>query len=154
MSKQLTIGNKTFLYPTPGTLPEESWGNEATDWAVEVSDVLSNIQAPNDITLTTVSLADNQVTPANIVGLKFSTVAVLSIKVEYIIKRIVGVTTLTETGVILGSFDGTNFSISQTAEGDAGISIDVTNLGQFQYTSTNLSHTTCIIKFRASTIAN
>jgi len=155
MSKNLTIGNKTFLYPTPGTNPEEGWGDEATGWAEEVTTVLGTIQGPNDITLTSVSLVNNVTTPTNITGLKFSTVAVISIKVEYLIKRVLGAQVLTEFGQVFGTFDGVNFKISQTAEGDTGVSLDITNSGQFVYVSTDEpSQISCIMKFKATTIAN
>ena len=153
MTKKLVVGNETFLYPENGTSPIEDWGQNASDWAQAITDIVGDIFAPGDITLTTFPLSDNITSFTNIVGLKFSTTTILAAKVEYTIKRIVGATTYTEYGVILGTFDGTIFSISQEAVGDAGITFDVTNLGQFQYKSTNLSHTSCILKFKASTIA-
>ena len=129
-------------------------GNSATDWAEAVTDVLGTIYGPNDISLSTYSLLNNVTSPANIVGLKFSTTTVLSAKVEYTIKRVLSGSTITEYGIILGTFNGTTFNIVQESVGDTGISIDVTNAGQFQYTSSNLpTQTSCIIKFKASTIA-
>lgn len=155
MSKTLIIGNEEFQYPETGTNPSENWGDEASNWAEAVTDVLADVFAPSDITLTSFSLNDNQVVPANIVGLKFSTAAILSVKVDYIIQRIVALGDVrTESGTIIGNFNGTDFFISRDCCGDTQIDIDVTPTGQFYYTSNNLGHISCIIKFKASTIAN
>lgn len=154
MTKKLIIGNEEFLYPVEGDSPISDWGNSATDWATAVTDVLGTIYGPNDISLSTYPLANNIITPTNIVGLKFSTTTVLSAKVEYTIKRVLSGSTITEYGVILGTFDGIVFSITQESVGDAGVSLDVTNAGQFQYTSSNMpTQTSMIIKFKATTIA-
>lgn len=154
MSVELTIGNETFEYPENGTNPQEQWGEEATEWARAVTAVLSTIQSPNDITLTTYTLNDNVSTPTNIVGLLFSTTAVIHVEVEYIIQRVVGATVYTESGKILGNYDGTDFYISTETVGDSGIEVSVTSTGQFQYTSTNLGHDSCIIRFKGSAIAS
>jgi len=154
MSKTLTVGNESFLYPENGENPSAGWGEEATSWAEAVTTVLGTLQNANDITLTTFSLLDNISVAANIVGLRFSTVQVIHVKVEFIIERIVGTTVYAESGYILGNYDGTDFFISQESVGDAEITISVTNAGQFQYTSSNLGHDSCTIKFKANTISN
>lgn len=154
MSKNLQIGTEVFQYPENGTNPSAMWGEEATAWAEAVTELLATIFGPNDISLTTYSLSDNQVVPADIVGLKFSTTAVLSVEVEYIIERIKGAAVYVESGKIYGNYDGTDFYISTETIGEAGISIDVTNIGQFTYTSTNIAQDSCTIKFSASTIAS
>lgn len=155
MSIPLTIGNEVFNYPETGTNPSEDWGDSATGWAVAVTDVLADVFAPSDITLTSFPLNDNQVVPANIVGLKFSTSVILAFKVDYIIQRIISPgNIITESGVIIGNYNGTDFFITRESCGDAGVDIDVNTLGQFVYTSTSNPGTSFIIKFRASTIAN
>jgi hypothetical protein len=154
MSIELQVGSEVFEYPVNGTNAIESWGEQTSGWAQAVTDVLATVNAPNDITLTTVSLNDNVSSPANIVGLKFPTISILSVKIEYIIKRIIGAIVLTESGVIYGNYNSTDFFISQESVGDAGIYIDVTSGGQFTYTSSNLGQTSCILKFKASTISN
>lgn len=154
MTKTLIVGNEEFEYPVTGTNPSELWGSEASDWAEAVTDVLSTLRAPSDISLTTFPLSDNITSPANIIGLKFSTTVVIEVEIDYIIQRIVGGNVIAENGKILGNYNGTDFSITRETCGDAGIEIDVTSTGQFTYTSSNLGHTSCIIKFMAKTIAN
>lgn len=155
MALTLQVGTEVFQFPENGTNPQEQWGEESSGWAQAVTDLLANIQGPDDISITTYSLADNISTPANIVGLRFSTTSVISVKVEFAIQRTIpGPSTIVETGIIMGYFDGSNFDIAQQSVGNSGISIDVLPSGQFQYTSTNLSHTSCTIKFKGAAISN
>lgn len=154
MSKQLQIGAEIFNYPETGTNPQENWGDEATGWAEAVTDTIATIFSPNDIVLTTYALNDNVSTPTDIAGLKFSVTQVIYVKIDAIIERIVGVNTYVESLTINGNYDGNVFYMSQESTGDAGIAISVTNSGQFQYTSSNLGHTSCTIKFKANTISN
>lgn len=152
MSKSLQIGSEIFEYPEQGTDATEGWGESGSSWAQAVTDVLGTLQNANDITLTTYNLLDNVITPTDIVGLRFSISSVLFCKIDYVIERLVGATVYVESGTILGNFDGTDFNVSIDCVGDAGIGIDCNNIGQFQYTSTNLGHTSCTIKFKANTI--
>lgn len=154
MALTLQVGTEVFQYPENGTNPQEQWGEEASNWAQAVTDLLANIQGPNDISITTFSLANNQVSQANIVGLRFSTTSVISVKIEFVIQRIAS-TTVVESGIIMGYFDGTNFEIAQQSVGNSGVVIDVLNDGQFVYTSSNLSgHVSSTIKFKGVTISN
>lgn len=153
MTKLLTVGSEEFNYPTTGTNPIEAWGDEATNWAEAITNVIGTIFAPGDITLSTVPLADGVVVATNVIGLKFSPTTILSFSVEYTIKRVVGGSTTTEHGFIYGSFNGVEFGITRTAQGDCGITLDAPPSGQFQYTSTALGHTSCVMRFKASTIA-
>ena len=154
MAIELQVGNEIFLYPENGSSPIEEWGEEASEWSRAVTDLLATIQSPNDITLTTFSLQDDQSVAADIVGLTFSTTQVIDVEVTYIIERIVGATVYTESGRVIGNYNGTDFFISTETVGDAGVLISVTSTGQFQYTTTNLGHNSCTIKFKASTISN
>jgi hypothetical protein len=153
-TKTLIIGNESFNYPVQGTSPVENWGEEASAFAEAVANALANVQAPNDILLSTYPLLDNVTIPANIVGLKFPNIQMLYFFIEYGIKRVVGSTVYMEDGTITGYFDGTDFYISTEATGDAQVNIAVTSTGQFTYTSSNLGQTSAVIRFKASTIAN
>lgn len=153
MPKSLQIGNTIYSYPTEGDNP--GWGEDATEWATGVTEALEGVQGPNDILLTSATLANNQTTSEDIPGLVFNTGEVQSIKVEYFIIRVFdsGAITVTESGEIIGDFNGTNFSISNGSVGDAGVTLSVTNSGQFQYVSSNLvNHVSTTIRFKAKTI--
>ena len=153
MSKQLQIGSTIFNYPEQGD--KAGWGEDATAWAEAVTDALGNVQGPNDILITSATLANNQTTAANIAGLTFNVAEVEAVEIDYYIRREFdgGASTVVETGKILGSYDGSDFFISTESTGETGTVISVLSTGQFQYTTTDLTnHTSSLIRFRARTI--
>ena len=153
MSKQLQIGSTIFDYPEQGD--KAGWGDEATAWAEAVTDALTNVQGPNDILITSATLANNQSSAANIPGLVFNVAQVEAVEIDYYIKRIFdsGSSTVVETGKILGSYDGTDFIISTETTGETGTTITALSSGQFQYTTTDLTnHTSSVMRFKARTI--
>jgi hypothetical protein len=113
----------------------------------------------NSISETQFNLANNQTSPANITGLNFAVGTVRAAFIYYSIYRKttgVGATELREAGemyVIYGDSSGT-WELTRTANGDAQTTITVTNAGQFQYMTSNITGTASVsaIKFRASTI--
>lgn len=154
MAKTVQIGNQFFDYPEQGE--GAGHGQEATDAFVAVTEVLKDLQGPNDILETTAVLANNQTTPANIPGLSFDTATVRRIEIQFIIKRIydAGASTVLESGTVNGNYDGIDFDISIESVGqDTGVTLSISPSGQFQYTSTNLTnHVSSEIKFRAKTL--
>lgn len=153
MAKQYTIGTKTFNYPDAGENP--GWGEDATDWAGAVTDALQTVQGPNDILLTSATLANNQTSATNIPGLSFNVAQVEAVEIDYYITRTFdsGSTVISERGKILGDYNGTDFIISTESSGDTGVDFFVTSGGQFQYTSSDLTnHTSSTIRFSAKTI--
>lgn len=153
MSKQLQIGSRIFNYPEEGD--RAGWGEEATEWTEAVTDALQNVQGPNDILITSATLANNQSSAANIPGLTFNTGEVQSVEVDFLVVREYdsGSTVDTESGRILGNYNGTDFFISVESVGDAGITFSITSGGQFQYTTDNkVNHISSTIRFKASTI--
>jgi hypothetical protein len=61
--------------------------------------------------------------------------------------------TITENGIILANYDGTNWKLSVEAVGDTGIDFNISSSGVVQYTSTDLpGHISSIIRFKAKTI--
>lgn len=152
--RKVQIGNEFYDYPEAGE--GSGHGDEATEAFVAVTDVLKDLQGPNDILETTAVLANNQTTLANIPGLSFDTGTVRRIEVQFIIKRIydAGTSTVLESGTINGNYDGIDFDISIESVGqDTGVTLSINGSGQFQYTSSNLiNHVSSEIKFRAKTL--
>lgn len=153
MSVTLQIGNQVFEYPE--NLENPGWGEDATAWANAVTERLKTLQGSNDIIITNSALLNNQSTPVSIPGLVFNMGEVLQMRIEYYIKRVYNGTSsvVTETGVILGHFDGTNLDITQeSSEDSTGIDISVDATGQFKYTSTNLTgFSSGLMIFKATT---
>lgn len=137
MSKILIVGNDEFEFPEEGT--NASWGENVTDWASAVSDALAGVQQPNDITTTTAVINNGQASYANIAGFSFDTSEVISINGEFIVKRSTDSNNLVESGVIRGNFDGTAWVVTQTSQGNAGVTFDITSGGQVQYISSTIT---------------
>jgi len=153
MPRQLQIGNTIYNVPEENDNP--GWGEDLTEFFQGIADALETVQGANDILLQSATLANNQVTPANIPNLIFNTAQVQGVEVDYLIERTfdAGASITTEAGKVIGSYDGTDFNITTESQGDAGILISITAGGQFQYTSTDLTnHVSTIIRFRGRTI--
>ncbi len=148
MSKSLTVGNETFQYPEEGTKP--GWGEEATGWAVAVTDTLGTLSGVNDITCTSVAIANNQACAANVgsgaTALTFPTATVRSFVVSYAVTRGVSV----ESGEMEGVYNGSTWAFNLSSVGCAGMCFQITAAGQVQYFSD--CGCTGTIKFRARTI--
>ena len=148
MSKSLTIGSCTFQYPEAGTKP--GWGDDATCWAVAVTNKLSTLSGINDICNTTVCIANNQITAANVgsgtCALSFPVATVRSFVVTYAVLR----GAVAEAGEMEGVYDGCVWSFAHNHIGCAGMCFQITGAGQVQYFSSCASVGT--IKFRARTI--
>jgi hypothetical protein len=151
MPKTLTVGTEEFEFPIEGENP--GYGESITDWAEAVTDALTNVQQPNDILTTTATINNNISSPTSIPGFSFDTSEVIAITGEYIVRRttVSPANNLVESGIISGNFDGTNWSITRTQEGDADIEFTITSGGQIQYTSSDLSGTSYVgeVTFKA-----
>ena len=153
MSKTVQIGSNVYTIPEEGENP--GWGEDLTAYLEGIADALANVQGPNDILITSASLNNNQSTFANVAGLQFNTAQVQAIEVKYLVIREydAGATTVVESGTITGNYDGSTFFITTNHIGDAGMTFDITNTGQVQYKTTDLTnHVSSVIRFRGVTI--
>lgn len=150
----ITIGNQTFKLPIDG---RGNWGEEATAILEALAEASQLIQGPNDVLLSTANLDNNQAVPENLGNLTFNTGQVLGVQIDFFIRRTynpgAGQLTITENGIILANYDGSDWKLSVESVGDTGIDFVITSSGVVQYTSTNLSgHISSIIRFKAKTI--
>jgi hypothetical protein len=114
----------------------------------------------NFIAETPFTIANNQITPANVTGLLFNPAVSRSFKVEYQIYRNTtggGATELAERGILQGVYltvAGTWEMSPGPAASNAGITFSITNAGQVQYTSSNISGTpaSSVMRFVATTM--
>jgi len=153
MPRQVQIGNTIYTIPEENDNP--GWGEDLTEYLTAIADALESVQGANDILLTSATLANNQTVAANIPELVFNTSQVQGIEVDFLIERTfdAGASIVTESGKVIGSYNGVDFKITTESEGDAGIALSITPGGQFQYTSTDLTnHVTSVIRFRGRTI--
>jgi len=150
----ITIGNQTFKLPIDG---RGNWGEEATAILEALAEASQLIQGPNDVLLSTANLENNQTVLENLGNLTFNTGQVLGVQIDFFIRRTynpgAGQLTITENGIILANYDGTNWKLSVESVGDTGIDFNISSSGVVQYTSTDLpGHISSIIRFKAKTI--
>src|SRR5690606_31400768 len=147
----LSVNNTVFNYPTAGD--PKGWGEEATAWATEVTLVLNDLKGPNDVLQSTALILNNQSTYTNIIRLLFDPSSVRTAEINYNIVRSTDDESRNESGVITITYNASvgDFEISQVSDNDAGVAFDVTNLGQVQYISDELTglNYSGIITFRA-----
>ncbi len=140
MSKTLTVGNETVIYPTEGGNP--GWGEEAADWAEAVSEKLATVSGVNDINDTEFAIVNNQCSAANVgsvgASLSFSKAAVRSFEATYAVDRTSPCANVrVEAGVMTGVSDGSNWTFQHEHVGDAGMDFSITSAGQVQYFSSS-----------------
>lgn len=161
MSVTLTVNNIPFEYPTPGQEP--GWGQPATDWAIEVTEVLNEVLGPNDISETSFAIQNNIAVDTNVANLAFNTGQVRSALINYSIYRTstANPSGKVETGDIRMIYDNSAapgskwlFAV-QNKVGVSGVSFSVTDLGQVQYQSTDIGTPgySGVMHFRAKVLA-
>lgn len=131
----MTVNGTTFDYPVSGEDPG-LYGEEATAWAEEVTDVLSSIVGAGDILQTNFNLDNNQTGSfANITGFIFDSSQVRGVTASYRIERTNASTYLVEKGELEIVFNPqtTTWTLQREYVGDGGIDLDITSGGQLQY---------------------
>lgn len=143
MSIPLTVRSKVYNYPEQGEDP--IWGEEATGWAEAVTDVLADVVGPGDILQTAFSVANNQVAPAEVTGLLLDTGVVRSAVIDCSVYRVSTAQPYghAENFTIYAIYDNSapvnsKWSISIEANMNSGVTLDINDLGQFTYTSTDI----------------
>lgn len=151
MAKNVTISGTTFSLPTqsdPGP-----WGEDLSDVIEALVDVVATLSGTGDILTTSFTVANNQSSAANITELSFDTATIRSAVVTYSIFRSTDSAELGECGFLLLTYmsDANAWTISRYANDDSGLVFTVTDGGQCQYTSTNMSGSSYsgLMKFNA-----
>jgi len=164
MSKCLQIGSCVFSYPEQGTNP--GWGEDATCWAIAVTNQLNTISQPNDITLRSVIICNNinscnsfpcgKTLGIGATKVRFSSTLVRSFCLDYTATRLGTVcnscTPTYESGLISGIYDGTNWDFTHDFLGCAGLDFNIDSSGQIYY-FTDSQKGQGTIKLKATTIA-
>jgi len=146
---RLRLGDEVFDIPTVGA---SNWGEQITLYLKKNSEILANIQGPQDILLTQRVLEG---TNGNIVGLSFSTADIQHIIVDgYIERALTDGSRKVDSFICEGIYDGSDFHVDINYTGtDAGVKIAPQSSGQFTYESQNILNTSEVkIFFRAKTI--
>lgn len=152
----LTVNGVTYQYPIAGEDP--NWGNDASDWAQAITDVVNLFVGPGDI-LDTPGVINNNISSLTDVNfLLFDSSTVRAANVDYTIYRTstTNPSGFAETGTVFIVFDDSlnSWSFSQRAVGNSGVTLSITNAGQFQYTSSDIGSAgySGTIRFRAKAL--
>lgn len=138
MARELIVGGTPFQYPETGN---ENWGEEATDWAEAVTDLLGSLIPAGFIGETTVSIGDNVTSFTNVTGAVFDFTISRSFTMNYVVTRNNGMVTIAEKGIIEGVWNGSDWEYSINRVGDAGMTFEVTSAGQVRYMSSSMAGT-------------
>lgn len=159
MSIPLMINGTVYEYPVSGTSP--NWGQEATEWAKAVTDLLSSISGEGDINPTSFPIDNNKSIFSEINGLLFDSAITRSAQVSYSIYRTsqANASGNAEVGTISLIYDdsavsGSKWILSQQTNGNAGVIFSVDDNGQFFYKSNDIGSTDYVgtIKFSAKVL--
>lgn len=93
MGRSLVVGSETFDYPNNNEDP--GYGEQASDWANAITDILSSLTSAYDILDTTASLTNNQSSAASVTGLSFSSTVTRSFIIDYTVYRYADTNTIT-----------------------------------------------------------
>jgi hypothetical protein len=143
MAKDLTVAGTPYTFPEQGESPP--WGENITDWASAVTDRLAGIVSDTDINNSQASLIVTA-SPTSISGFTFDYTRVRGFVAEYTIYK----TTGSETGILLGNYNGSSWSVARQATDDVGVEFSITGSGQVQYKNSGVTGT---LKFAARTKA-
>lgn len=154
MSVTITVGNETFEYPSNGQSP--GYGQAATETIQAIADAVASLSGPDDILLTSFTIANNQTSFTNILGLGFDTSTVRAANITYSVYRTTNSNNAAETGTIQVVYNSAaaSWEINREFAGDAGITFQITAGGLLQYKSSNISGSSYsgVIKFLAKTL--
>lgn len=148
MSRTLIVNNIPFEIPEQGE--QQPWGEGVTEFLTEVAKVLNSVNGPSDILESSADVVNNQSTFADVAGMFFDTTTVRSFRIDGNIYRTTGIVEYSEQFIINGLNEGASgWALTLEGEGSAGVTFDITSLGQIQYKSTNVvGQTSGKIKFR------
>jgi hypothetical protein len=154
MSIIVTVNNIPFEIPVEGQ--PAPWGQNLTDYFVEVAKVLNSLKGANDILETGATIVLNQTTFADIADFKFNAATVRSFSVQGSITRTTNSVKLYESFTLSGLYIDTDWVLQLEGFGDTGVTLDITPAGQVQYKSTSIAGSGYIglMKFRGIGITN
>jgi len=151
MSIQITINGNNYNLPVQGQSPP--WGQDLTDIILALTTVASNIVGTGDITTTSFILANNQSSASNVTDLSFDPGTIRSAIIQYSVHRSTSLSEEAETGTLFLTYKNVSstWDITRAFGGSSSVVFTITNAGQIQYTTSNLTGTSYsgLMKFSA-----
>lgn len=139
MSTPLTLGGVTYAFPITG---DSAWGDDVTNWAIGVTQILNTIQINGDLGPTTNVTIQNNTTAA-VTNLIVDSSINRAIFIEYAVYRAKGASEVAETGSLRAIYltSANTWTLDRTYDSDAGMDFDINASGQVSYTSSNMTTT-------------
>lgn len=133
----LYVNNIPHKVPTTGE--QAPWSEGLDTWHEEVTKVLNSLKGSSDILETGASIANNVSTPQDVTDLKFDAAKVRSFVVNGNITRLYDTSSKYEEFTLTGLKTDSGWKLQQEGVGDAEVAFSITNSGQVQYISSNLT---------------
>lgn len=153
MAKQVTIQGTDFTLNQQTDSPP--WGDQQSELIEALVDVANASVSNTDILPTSFTLSNNVVVPTNITGASFDTSQVRSAIFSYSLYIATSTTEYSEGGQLILTYKSVanTWELARYGVGDAQVTFTITNSGQIQYISSNVSGTgyTGKLKFSART---
>jgi hypothetical protein len=139
MPKTVTLSGTTYTLPQQND--EAPWGENLSELIEALVTAVDSINGDGDILDTEISIANNQSSVASVTGLTFDVGTVRSAVVTYSVYRSTTLSEKGECGILLLTYLSTAnaWNISRYSNDDSGIVFTVTDAGQVQYTTDNMS---------------
>lgn len=159
MAKQLTIAGTVYNFPVAGESP--NWGAEATETISAIVDALNSLLGPGDILQTSETIENNVAIPTTVNGLIFDPNVVRAATISYTVYRTSATNPsgYAETSKAFIVYDdnapiGEKWKMTIESNGDSGITLSITDVGQVLYTSTDIGDSSYVgtIVFIARTL--
>lgn len=139
MGIDLRVGNEIYDYPTSSQEP--GWGEDATNWAIAVTEVLNSLAGPGTINEVQSVIENNISVATALPGLVFAASLTQSAVVLYRIQRDTDdISPIIEQGRLDIVLDNGVWKMSRdiTVGNLSGVTFDIDATGQVTYLSSNL----------------
>jgi hypothetical protein len=138
MAVTLNVQGVDYTYPVTN---DNSWGSNATAWAVAITDAVAAAVTEGDIAPTTQVVIQNDGATHDVTDLVIDSSVTRAALVDYYIYRVKGSTEVAEVGTmrLVYKTNSISWEIDRTYTGDAFTLLTVTTAGQVQYNATVLA---------------
>lgn len=161
MSRTITIQGTSIEFPEPGESPD--WGEAVEDFAVAVESALSGVAGAFDVAPQVMNIDAYNPTSSNIdiTNLSFSISTVRGAVITIATSRQTNTTKKTEISILNIVYNASNsvgqkWEITREYTGNGGISFNITDAGQIQFTTSTVSGSshTGILSYSAKALLN
>lgn len=143
MAKTVTVNNTTQRIPEKN---DTNWGEYTTDLLEAIVTQVTGLLGDADIAETSATINNGATANTSVLGLTFDTGSVRGAVIDYAVYRSAASGVKKETGTLHLTYDSTasvgeKWGMAQQTNDDSGITFNVSDAGQVQYTSDTIAGT-------------